>query len=61
MSASLGSGQVESHPERRIIHFGSPPDETYITGAPEPQPDPVPTAEPEPEKPVARWWKWGRS
>ena len=27
MSGSLGSGAVQYHEERRIIHFGSPPED----------------------------------
>jgi hypothetical protein len=45
---TLGSGQVESDPEKRIIHFGSP-DEDLLPPHPDPVPEPAPTAEPEPQ------------
>lgn len=32
MANSLGTGRVESHEERPIIHFGSPLGSTYYNG-----------------------------
>jgi hypothetical protein len=76
MSYTLGSGQVESDPDRPIIHFGSPQGSDYPLPTP-PEPEPAPEEEggnpargpqPKPEKPPLppknpnrhRWVRWLR-
>lgn len=36
----LGTGQIERHPDRPIIHFGSPTGSSYHS-PPEPRPNPA--------------------
>jgi hypothetical protein len=65
MAGTLGSGQVESDPERRIVHFGSADGTEYdLPSAPEPVTEPEPTKQPKPEPPVetppdpnVSWWR----
>lgn len=69
MRDGMGSGQVESDPERPIIHFGSPQGAQYPPKPPTPadqrpkpkladDQEPVPTNEPVPEPTDGKQRKW---